>query len=76
MKVKIGMYAPSKEALKATGTDGLILKDLKSKEKRRKTHSILPGTACGFEYGWNWCTQLEEFRTACQEFSFLQHAVA
>ncbi len=36
MKIKIGMYAPAKEALKATGTDGICVEGTEAQEKEGK----------------------------------------
>ncbi len=36
MKIKIGMYAPAKEALKATGTDGFCVEGTETQEKEGK----------------------------------------
>ncbi len=47
MKIKIGMYAPAKEALKATGTDGIRVEGTETQEKEGKLIPFNPTQRVG-----------------------------
>jgi hypothetical protein len=47
MKIKIGMYAPVKEVLKATGTDGLCVEEIETQEKEGKLIPFSPTQRVG-----------------------------
>ncbi len=47
MKIKIGMYAPKKEALNATGTDGFCVEGMETQEKEGKLIPFNPTQRVG-----------------------------
>ncbi|MBC7419386.1 MAG: recombinase zinc beta ribbon domain-containing protein [Bdellovibrio sp.] len=47
MKIKIGMYVPAKEALKATGTDGIYIERTETQEKEGKLIPFNPTQIVG-----------------------------
>ncbi len=47
MKIKIGMYAPAKDVLKATGTDGICVEGMETQEKEGKLIPFSPTQRVG-----------------------------